>query len=156
MMVQPFNSDDERSAPAFWVLERQYRQMSLADLLLRFYAEFDWEDEYSALPISFLYNPEKEGKRIFNFEFDQAAVALYRKGFYAVIEKDMGSMMGPHATYLYYKSFQIENSAIWVATLQLDNTMFYDEVALQEALTIAIKLQQFFHSERSAREIIIL
>lgn len=157
MMLQPFNSDDERTAPAFWVFERVLRQMSMRQLLQRFYDEFDANDIYTCLPISRVYNPEDKitGKRYFGFSNEQVVLFIYRRGFYVVIEKHWRLMEGPHATKLFYKSEQTKET-LWVATLQLDECMFYNEDVVTNKLTEAILNRDFFQSDRTADEIIFL
>jgi len=154
-MIQPFNSQDENAAPAYWVLEIEHRVMSLAQVLQRFYDEFDPEEPLSFNPLSLIYNPEKEGKRIFSFDNEQVLAAIYRKGFYVIIEKHFRLIEGPHAAFLYYRTFQVEG-VVWVATLQISDAMFYNDAAMLSALTLAIFNRDFYQSPKSAEQIVII
>lgn len=156
MMVQPFGTDDEGTAPAFWVFERDIKECSLRQLLQRFYDDFDPEEELTYKPLSMVYNPETaDGKRIFSFDHDQVAVFVYRRGFYCVLEKHYHSIEGPHTVMLYYRSYQVHD-VVWVATLQMDEAMFYDEDKLKSRLTEYIKQHEFYQSDKSGEIIIIL
>lgn len=155
MMIQPFNSGDEHTAPAYWVLETQYRQLSLAQMLQRFYDDFDPTEPLTYDPLGVVYNPEDaNGKRFYSFDNEQVVVFAYRRGFYIVVEKHWRYMEGPHSTKLFYKCHQIKDT-IWIATLQL-NGMFYNEEAMLSAVILAVINQEFYQSEKSANEIVML
>lgn len=154
IVIQPFNSDDDSTAPAFWIAEPEFRVLSKGQLLERFYTEFDPTDPPGNKPIAFVYNPEIDGVRVGSFNGDQIVVVAYRKNYRVFIEKNWRYISGPHAALLYYQPWQVEG-IVWVATCQVEG-MFYNEETIREALTTCILQHEFYHSPKSSAEIIII
>lgn len=143
------------NSPIQWVFDYAIHDtLTMEQLLERFYSRFiseEPEDEYTYKPITFVRDPEKEGKRIYG-DNTNFIVVIYPKGFHCVIEKQFREIYGPHACKLFWKN---DDELMWVATLQICEMFFSDDKILA-ALATAIKKRQFFQSEETKIETLII
>lgn len=151
-MKEPLKLQGFRFAdsPVAWELAPvDHEMISLGQLLTRFYRLFDLDLE-TYYPLAWVRDPiQKNGEPAY---VDPVIQSWYRRGFYVVIEKNR--LFGPHGAFLYYKCEQLDNEAVWVATLQI-KAMFYDDKTMQEELLCGIRLREFYHSETTALTTVI-
>lgn len=122
--------------------------VSLAQLLLKFYAEWRWHNK----PLGWARNPEKEGVAV--FANADVIVAPCRCGFYFVLERQFREIFGPHTMTLYYRSQYVDNEVVWVATAQF-NGMWHSDERVREAFFDVIKRKKLYQSETTAALVVL-
>lgn len=103
-------------------------------------------------PLARVLNPEHEGRRVHTD--DDVWLLPFRKGYRVLVIKHWRGITGPHAARLYYQSRQTR-SLYWLATLQIDDTMFYNEEVIVAKLRAAIVAKEFYIAPHSRKDIVV-
>jgi hypothetical protein len=142
------------NSPIKWVFDETINQaITMERVLEKFYELFptdEPEDEYTFKPIGWVRDPEEEGKRIYGRE--TVVVAIYRKHYYCVVEKQFGNLYGPHPCRLFWRNY---NELAWVAIVQISE-MFYSDERMRAAIDTAIREKQFFQSDETKKSIVTI
>jgi len=128
------------------VAEPELRLTNVLERLHRFDSFHNGLDGDVLTPAARILNPEQGGHRIYHM--DDVWLLPYYVGFRVLVLKHERSISGPHACRLLYQSNQTD-SLYWIATLQIEDVMFYNEPLVVEKLTTAIRHRQFYIAPKS-------
>lgn len=137
-------------SPLTWEFDvKGERVCSLAQLLQRFYEEWEWDRK-------FLGWHRDDGKtKTEQMTSPERIIIPYRKSFYIEIERAYNEIMGPHVARLMYRPWQIDNEIIWVGILQM-NCMWHSDDRLRTMITAEINRKAFYQSPDTAAMIVTL
>lgn len=146
--VAGFKFDDSEAAR--WELVPADMQVTTPAVLLRqFRKEWRW---WIKKPVAWVRNPEdREGHSIYGTD---VIVVVYPRNFYIVIERYHREIFGPHPARLFYRSWQVLEETAWIAICQLQ-IMWHSDERMFKALTHEIRNRNFWHSEATAKEIVL-
>lgn len=133
------------------IAETNYDLTNVTERLLYFHSLHVADGECDQ-PLTRVLNPEHAGGRI--HPHDDIWLLPFRKGYRVLIIKHYRSSLGPHAARLYYQSRQTR-LIYWVATLQIDGIMFYNEEQMVSALRQAIVNREFYIAPHSRKDIVV-
>lgn len=140
--------DNLHTGLGVYVETKDLELTTAGETLRRFNEDIDPEEPITAKPLGLTLNPEVAGVRIHPYE--DIWIILYRRGYRVHVIKNHRYASGPHACRLYYRSWQT-HQLFWIATLQIDGCMFYDEDAVLMRLTLAILEKQFYIAPKSEK-----
>lgn len=102
-------------------------------------------------PLARVLNPEVGGQLIHTD--DTVWLFPFYKSYRVLIIKHHRFISGPHAARLYYHSRQTK-MLYWIATLQIDDCMFYNEELILDKLKQAIVAKEFYIAPHSYKDIV--
>ena len=127
---------------------------SAGTLLDKFNADIEPDEPLTAKPLAMVLNPEKDGRRyLFSSVVSDVWLVVFRGNFCVVVEKNIRTMTGPHVAKLKYKSYQT-GQIFWIATMQIENCMFFSEDQIQMYLHTQIMRREWYISPKSRKDII--
>lgn len=103
-------------------------------------------------PLARSLNTEVAGRRV--HPDDDTWLLPFYKGYRVLIIRHWRYVTGPHAARLYYQSYQT-NHLYWIATLQIDDVMFFNEDVMMERLRQAIVNHEFYIAPHSRKDIVV-
>lgn len=124
-----------------WYLDREVRLTNSLERLKRFYGlHLNGSDDLLS-PIASILNPERNGVRC--HPYDDVWLLPYYGDFRINVIKHHRFITGPHGCRLYYQSQQ-NRGLYWIATLQIDDAMFYNIETVQQRLNDGIKAYELY------------
>lgn len=127
---------------------------STGAMLEKFNNDIDPDEPLTAKPLGMALNPVADNGVRYWIHSDVWLFA-FRRGFFVVLEKHSVLMSGPHRVMLKYKSYQT-GQIFWIATLQLDQCMFYSEETVLAKLHEAIINKQWYIADRSKKDLVVI
>jgi len=103
-------------------------------------------------PLARVFNPEVGGRRVHTD--DTVWLLPFRKGFRMLVIKHYRYISGPHAVRLYYQSRQ-NRLLYWIATLQIDDCMFYNEEQVLEKIKQGMIARDFYIAPNSRKDVVV-
>lgn len=123
--------------------------VSVEYLLGRFYDDLDPDDPLTCKPLVMVLNPEVRGTRY--YLYDDVWAIQYRRNFRVIVFKNNQYVTGPHATKLYYRSYQTQK-LYWLASMQISGCMFYNEDSIAMHMLTHLSNRDFYASEKGLKD----
>ncbi len=122
----------------------------VGEVLKGFYKEMEWDSK----PLAISLNPEVRGTPVYK---EHTYYILYRSRnrYHVTVTTNYSQVSGPHIAKLFYRSQQTMQM-FWIATLQITDTMFFNQDKIIDALAYAIATEAFYASDKSKKDLITL
>lgn len=143
-------------------IAREFETKTRLQLKTKFYKYHTEKDrkgfKHGIIPNALVLNPQQLNNGTFNVFAIDTWYAVYCRGFYVTIEQSgTHQIVGPHAAKLHLQIYGGNTSRVgkfaWLGTTQFIFP-FFDQIKLHICLRRAIRLREFFCTERCENELI--